>query len=146
MTKVTYDLGQLDASFLPSLRTTLLTALQTFVSGPKSIIIQLSLAVSGLALQFPAWQDTAVQDMVETFGKIPTTVPVMLEFLTVFPEEISTNSRIPLTVSTCRKYFESTVHQALQDEEFAEGTKKLLSDNAARVVSLLVMYLTATGM
>lgn len=45
--------------------------------------------------------------MVEKFGQNPATVPILLEFLTVFPEEISTNSRIPLTVSAYSQHPEA---------------------------------------
>lgn len=37
--------------------------------------------------------------MIETFGPIPATVPVLLQFLKVLPEELTGNSRIPVTVS-----------------------------------------------
>ena len=97
--KVVYDLSQLDPSFYPSLRDTLLTALESSNNSPKTIVTQLCLALSGLALQFPEWQDTAVQSMIDKLGQNPTTVSILLEFLTVLPEEIDSNSRIPVSVS-----------------------------------------------
>lgn len=100
--QVTYDLHQLDSSFLPSLRDTIVAALETFANGPKTIVVQLSLALSGLAIQFPAWQDVAVSTMIEGFGRNPTTVPVLLEFLTVLPEELNGNAKIPVNVSIQR--------------------------------------------
>lgn len=96
--QVTYDLHQVDPSHLLPLRDTLITALESYKSGPKTIITQLCLALSGFALQLPAWEN-ALQTMVETFGTNPATVPVLLQFLTVLPEEVSGNTRIPVTVS-----------------------------------------------
>lgn len=98
--KVTYDLHQLDPSFIPPLRDTLLTALESLTGSPKTITVQLSLALAGLALQFPDWQDSAVQSVIDRFGQNPATVPTLLEFLAVLPEEISGNSKIPVTVSS----------------------------------------------
>jgi len=37
--------------------------------------------------------------MINTFGANPTTVPVLMQFLTLLPEEVHTNSKIPITVS-----------------------------------------------
>ncbi|KAJ8591523.1 ARM repeat-containing protein [Rhizopogon salebrosus TDB-379] len=125
--KVTYDLHQVDPSNLLPLRDTLITALERYKSGPKTIITQLCLALSGLALQLPAWEN-ALQSMVETFGTNPATVPVLLQFLTVLPEEVSGNTRIPVT-----------------DEEYLERSEKLLSGNSEQVLQLLSMYLQATG-
>lgn len=96
--KVTYDLNQLDASFLPSLKDTILTALSRCVGGPKIIVVQLCLSLAGLALQFPSWQPTAVAEVIEKFGRVPASVPTLLQFLTVLPEEINGNSKIPVTV------------------------------------------------
>ena len=97
-TKVTYDLHQLDPSHIPSLRDTIVSALEQCSDGPKTIIVQLCLALSGLALQFPGWR-TPVQDMIDKFGQNPTYVPTLLEFLTVLPEEVNGNTKIPISVS-----------------------------------------------
>ena len=40
--------------------------------------------------------------MIETFGRNPASVPALLQFLTVLPEEINGNFRIPITVSLWR--------------------------------------------
>lgn len=102
ISKVTYDLHQLDPSFIPSLRDSLVSALGTLAGSPKTVVVQLSLALAGLALQFPDWQETAVQSMIDKFGQNPATVPTLLEFLTVLPEEITSNTKIPVTVSHLR--------------------------------------------
>ncbi|KAF9455127.1 ARM repeat-containing protein [Macrolepiota fuliginosa MF-IS2] len=126
-TKVTYDLDQVNSENRMALRDTLLAALQTYHTGPRTIIVQLCLAVAGLALQLPAWENP-VQTMIETFGKNPATVPVFLQFLTLLPEELNTNTRIPLT-----------------DEEYGERAPKLLTRNAHKVLDILSMYIQAQG-
>lgn len=82
-----------------ALRDTLLAALSLYHKGPRNIITQLCLAISGFALQVPTWTGT-VQHMIEQFGQNPATVPALLQFLTVLPEELNTNTRIPVTVCT----------------------------------------------
>ncbi len=82
---------------LLGLRDTLLTALQQYHAGPKNILVQLCLAISALAIQLPAWDDP-VGTMIDTFGTNPAAVPALLQFLTVLPEELTTNSKIPITV------------------------------------------------
>jgi transportin-3 len=83
---------------LPALRDTLLAALQRYHTGPRTIIVQLCLALAGIALQLPDWENP-VQQMIDTFGMNPATVPTLLHFLTILPEEVNGNTRIPLTVS-----------------------------------------------
>lgn len=95
--QVTFDLEQVDQANLIPLRDSLLAALQLYHKGPRNIITQLCLAISGFALQVPAWSG-AVQHMIESFGRNPATVPALLQFLTVLPEELNTNTRIPITV------------------------------------------------
>ena len=82
---------------LVRLRDTLLTAFEKYHIGPRTILVQLCLAISALALQMPAWEDP-VNTMLETFGRNPATVPALLQFLTVLPEEVTTNTKIPITV------------------------------------------------
>jgi hypothetical protein len=36
--------------------------------------------------------------MIAAFGQNPATVPALLQFLTLLPEELNTNTRIPITV------------------------------------------------
>lgn len=60
--------------------------------------MQLCLAIADLAVQLVDW-NTAVQDMVSKFGSRPETAGCLLEFLTVLPEELHGNTRLPLTVS-----------------------------------------------
>ncbi|KAH9846826.1 ARM repeat-containing protein [Lenzites betulinus] len=126
-TKVTYDLADMSSPDLLQLRETLLKALETYHAGPRNILVQLCLAISGLSLQLPAWDDP-VQDMIDAFGRNPATVPALLQFLTVLPEEVTTNTKIPIT-----------------DDEYKERAAKLLTANATKVTDLLAMYLQAPG-
>ena len=96
--QVTFDLNQVPAAHHLQLRDTLLTALRGCAQGPRTVITQLCLALAGLALQVPQWENV-VQSMYDMFGRDPATVPVLLEFLTVLPEELSGNSKIPVSVS-----------------------------------------------
>lgn len=95
---MTYDLTEMAPEDLISLRDTLLAAFQRYHAGPRTILVQLCLALSGLALQLPAWKDP-VQDMITNFGQNPVTVSALLQFLTILPEELTTNTKIPITVS-----------------------------------------------
>lgn len=96
--KVIFDLSQIPASQHIPLRDTLISAIQSISqSGPKNVVTHLCLALSGLALQAPFLD--IIDDMIKTFGQNPEGVNVLLEFLTVFPEELSENSRIPVSVS-----------------------------------------------
>ncbi|KIP12509.1 hypothetical protein PHLGIDRAFT_97884 [Phlebiopsis gigantea 11061_1 CR5-6] len=125
--KVTYDLHQIDGPNILALRDTLVSALKTYHTGPRSLLVQLCLALSGLALQTPAWKNP-VQDMIDSFGRTPNTVPVLLQFLTVLPEELTSNTRIPVT-----------------DEEYREREEVILTSNSDKIVDLLAMYLQAQG-
>ncbi|GBE77835.1 ARM repeat-containing protein [Sparassis latifolia] len=127
-TKVTYDLHDMTMpEDLFHFRDSLVMALERYHTGPRTIIVQLCLAVSGLALQLPAWEDP-VQNMIDKFGPNPATVPALLQFLTVLPEEITSNTKIPVT-----------------DEEYRERAAKILTANAVKIVNLLSMYMQATG-
>ena len=68
------------------------------------MVTQLCLALAGLALQVPQWKDV-VPTMHEMFGRDPASVFVLLEFLTVFPEELSGNSKIPVSVGFSFPFF-----------------------------------------
>ncbi|KAJ7038295.1 armadillo-type protein [Mycena alexandri] len=125
--KVTYDLNQVDPANLPSFRDTLVAALERHHAGPRTIIIQLCLAIAGLALQFPAWTN-AVQSMIDLFGRNPATVPTLLQFLTILPEELTNNHKIPIT-----------------DDEYSERAASLLTANSKQVLELLSLYIQASG-
>lgn len=128
--KITFDLEQVPSEQRISLRDTLLTALSAYASGPRVIQTQLSLALSGLALQLDESEwPTVVPGMIERFGSSPETVPVLLEFLTVLPEEVITNHRIPID----NDFYNARCHF-------------LLSAAAPEVLKLLSMYVQASGL
>ncbi|TKY86824.1 hypothetical protein EX895_004465 [Sporisorium graminicola] len=129
-TKITFDLEQVPRQQRVALRDTLLTALSAYASGPRVIQTQLSLALSGLALQLDESEwPTVVPGMIERLGASPETVPVLLEFLTVLPEEVITNHRIPVS----NDFYNARCHF-------------LLSAAAPEILKLLSMYVQATGL
>ncbi len=129
-TKIIFDLEQVPPPQRIALRDTLLTALSAYASGPRVIQTQLSLALSGLALQLDESQwPTVVPGMIERFGASPETVPVLLEFLTVLPEEVITNHRIPVD----NDFYNTRCHF-------------LLSAAAPEILKLLSMYVQPSGL
>jgi transportin-3 len=102
--QVTYDLTQVDPALLFPLRDTIIAALEHFKDGPRAIILQLCLALAGLALQLPTWTN-AVEGLIDSYGQNPSMVPVLLQFLTVLPEELYSNTKIPVTVGWTRRNF-----------------------------------------
>ncbi|KAF8507015.1 ARM repeat-containing protein [Russula emetica] len=126
-TKVTYDLAQVDPAQLFPLRDIILAALEHFKEGPRAIILQLCLALSGLALQLPTWTN-AVEGLIDSYGQNPSMVPVLLQFLTVLPEELYSNTKIPVT-----------------DHEYADRSAQLLGSCSKQVLEVLSLYLQAPG-
>ncbi|KAI8376491.1 armadillo-type protein [Radiomyces spectabilis] len=121
--KITYDLCELDAAARNSLRASLLQLLWLSTSGPKALMIQLCLAVADLAIQLVDWK-TPIQDIFGKFGETVETAPCVLEFLKVLPEEMSGNSRLPLS-----------------DKEFKDRSVTLIENNAVEVLKLLLIYM-----
>ncbi|CAO1619937.1 unnamed protein product [Parajaminaea phylloscopi] len=128
-TKTTHDLDQVPASARQSLRDTLLTALAAYSSGPRVIQTQLCLTLSGLALQMTdaEWPDV-VKDLTSRFGNDPASVGILLEFLTVLPEEVTSNHRIPV-----------------DNDHYNARIRSLLTSNADEILRLLTMYIQASG-
>lgn len=141
---MTYDLHQVDQANLLPLRDTLLTALREYHSGPRTIVVQLSLAIAGLALQLPAWENV-VQSMIDSFGRDPATVPTLLEFLTILPEEVNSNTRIPISVGLIRSGAYLSISLFYQDGDFRKRSAVLLTANSKQVLELLSMYMQASG-
>lgn len=50
-------------------------------------------------MQMHEWAPTAVQQLIEMLGQVPTSVPGLLQFLAVLPDDVNTNTRIPISVS-----------------------------------------------
>lgn len=96
--QIIYDLDQLPSDHRIPLRDTIIAALKNAsISGTKVIITQLALALVDLLLQLPEWTN-GLQDMIDQFGKAPETVPALLDFLKLLPQEAMSNVRIRITV------------------------------------------------
>lgn len=94
---MTFDLQQVEQSQRSALRDSLIAALQQFATGPRTVLIQICLSLAGLAVQMSDWADP-VGEMIRNFGQSPQLVPALLEFLTILPEEVTGNTRIPISV------------------------------------------------
>ncbi|RUP43526.1 armadillo-type protein [Jimgerdemannia flammicorona] len=125
--QITYDLAELDSSARASLRDSLLDLLHQFRAGPRMITTQLCLSLAGLALQMREWKGV-VQQFIKLYGGSVETAPCLLEFLTVLPEEVNHNHRIPIS-----------------DEEYKERATELLSENSEEVLKLLLVYMQGAG-
>lgn len=86
---------------------------------------QLVIALSNLALQYLQWK-TVIPDMVNSLGSNQETIPALLEFLKVLPEELATSRKLPIT-----------------DEEYNVRTHELLVQNAERVLDLLLEFVNS---
>jgi transportin-3 len=71
--------------------------LATFHAGPKPIRLQLCVCLANLAIQMTEWKDV-LTDVVNTLGSDPATLPCVLDFLRVLPEEVTHGRKIALTV------------------------------------------------
>ena len=127
--QITFDLQQLPLEAQLALRDTLLEALALYAQGPRVVQTQLCLSLAALALQIPEshWGNV-VPGMIERFGGRPDTVNVLLEFLSVLPEEVAANHRIPVSNAT-----------------YHERMPQLLTQQASMVLEVLSMYIQADG-
>lgn len=100
---------------------------QVIVSNRASRLIttQLCVALANLALQFISWKNV-LGELVDALGSTPETVPSLMEFLKVLPEEASSSRKLPIS-----------------DEEYHERTNELLVQNAERVLELLLSYVNS---
>lgn len=71
--------------------------LATFHAGPKPIRLQLCVCLANLAIQMTEWKDV-LTDVVSALGTDPATLPCVLDFLRVLPEEVTHGRKIALTV------------------------------------------------
>lgn len=117
--KATYDLLQLPGPALLQLRESLLELLSVYATKDKVIRVQLSLCLCQIALQDLEWS-TAVNDITSRLTTSTESVPAILEFLKILPEELTLSNKTPLT-----------------DEQFNSRTKQLITDNVSNVLGLL---------
>lgn len=71
--------------------------LAIFHAGPKPIRLQLCVCLANLAIQMTEWKDV-LKDIVNSLGSDPATLPCVLDFLRVLPEEVTHGRKIALTV------------------------------------------------
>jgi transportin-3 len=95
--QIVYDLHQIPRASLPDLRQSIMTNLVTFRNGPKPIRLQLCVCLANLAIQWIEWKDV-LPLVVTTLGTDPATLPCVLDFLRVLPEEVTHGRKINLTV------------------------------------------------
>mmetsp|Transcript_18678 Transcript_18678/g.44474 ORF Transcript_18678/g.44474 Transcript_18678/m.44474 type:complete len:947 (-) Transcript_18678:116-2956(-) len=81
------DLSQLDSAGRDSLAGSLMAHIHKFRNGPMVVRTQLCLTFSAYAAQFDRTQNNIVQDVCNSLGASPDTVPVLLELLTLLGEE-----------------------------------------------------------
>ena len=96
-TQITYDVNQIPAEALPSLRNQVLALLKSFATGPRPIRIQLCVCLAILAIQMTEWKDV-VPTIVSTLGDNADSHACILDFLKVLPEEVTGGRKINLTV------------------------------------------------
>ncbi|KAF2877357.1 armadillo-type protein [Massariosphaeria phaeospora] len=120
--KIVYDLHQVPRDSLPNLRDSIMRNLATFHAGPKPIRLQLCVCLANLAIQMTEWKDV-LSSIVSTLGSDPSTLPCVLDFLRVLPEEVTHGRKINLTES-----------------ELAARTHELIEENAQQALTLLVQY------
>lgn len=122
--KISYDLHQVPIEARLGLKNSIINLIKmNSVHRSTVISVQMSAALADLALQLLQWKDV-MAEMVSEFGSSAATMPCLLEFLKVLPEELSDPKRSLLT-----------------DEEFRERADELLTSNAKQVIELLVNYL-----
>ena len=95
--QIIYDFHQLPSESHPPLRDSLLGLLSTFRAGPKPIRTQLCVCLANLAIQMIQWKDV-IPDVLAALGTDPRSIPSVLEFLHVLPEEVTEGRKINLTV------------------------------------------------
>ncbi|KAJ3325591.1 Nuclear import receptor [Boothiomyces sp. JEL0866] len=111
--KIEYDIHELNET---QKRDSLVEALIVFT--PKNIRTHLCVALADLAIQVPQWQNP-VADMISKFNQ-SSNVTILLQFLSILPEELSFNSKINL-----------------ESSEYQERKQRLLEANSTTVLEIL---------
>ncbi|KAF1939953.1 karyopherin [Clathrospora elynae] len=124
--KIVYDLHQVPRDQLPELRASIMRNLAIFHAGPKPIRLQLCVCLANLAIQMTEWKDV-LKDVVTALGAEPATLPCVLDFLRVLPEEVMHGRKI-----------------ALSEHELTMRTAELIEENAQQALDLLIRYATSS--
>lgn len=118
--KIHYDLSQVPESSIADLKDSVISLMATFsLRAQRVVLIQLSIALAQLALQYLNWNDP-VGEVITKLSQSEELVPCLLQFLKVLPEELS----------GVNKTF-------LSDEEFNKRTSELINFNVEKVLLLL---------
>ncbi|KAF2124982.1 ARM repeat-containing protein [Dothidotthia symphoricarpi CBS 119687] len=124
--KIVYDLHQVPRAQFPELRASIMRNLATFHAGPKPIRTMLCVCLANLAIQMTEWKDV-LPDVVNALGTDPATLPCVLDFLHVLPEEVMHGRKIALT-----------------EHELTMRTAELIEENAQQTLDLLIRYATSS--
>ncbi|PVU85600.1 hypothetical protein BB559_006925 [Furculomyces boomerangus] len=127
-TKIISDFKELDVNSALSLKDSLIQHLLFARNGSPVLRKQLCLSIADLALQLVHWQDP-VKEMIERFTGDTSSVFVLLEFLSILPEEVDNNDRILIERSV-----------------YSKRANELLSMKAQDVIQLLVNCLQSPGL
>jgi transportin-3 len=95
--QLSYDFHQLPEDSLPSLRDSLIQLFIASADGPKPVMVQISLALASLALQFTSWKPV-LEDLTAACSQSKTSFVCLLQFLSILPEEVSETKRVSLSV------------------------------------------------
>lgn len=75
----------------------MLSLVFTYRSGAKPIRTMLCVCLANLAVQMTEWK-AVLQTVVSTLGDDPQSVPCVLDFLRILPEEVTEGRKINLSV------------------------------------------------
>nr|XP_033815477.1 transportin-3 isoform X2 [Geotrypetes seraphini] len=89
--KIQTSFYELPADSHISLRDSLLSHIQNLKDLSPVIVTQLALAIADLALQMASWKG-CVQTLIEKYSNETSSLPFLLEILTVLPEEVHSRS------------------------------------------------------
>lgn len=117
--KTTYDLLQLPPDSYAQLKHSVLQLLTQCAPAQRLIRTQLSLALCQLALQYLGW-DNAMAEITAALSASAASLPALLEFLKILPEELTQSNKTALT-----------------DDEFNHRTQVLIGHNVDQVLALL---------
>lgn len=118
--KTTYDLNQIPEANLGQLKDSVIELITKFSDHAGRIIrTQLCISLSQLALQYLTWKD-AMSEIISKLSADQSTIPCLLDFLKIMPEELSDVKKTSLT-----------------DEEFNMRTQELITSNVEQVLLIL---------
>lgn len=118
--KICYDLHQINEEDCYELKKNVVELLCKFHSqGMKLIRTQLCIALSQLSLQFLKWSGSTME-IIDILTRENKYIFCLLDFLKIFPEELSDSKKFILT-----------------DEEFNKRTQELITNNVENVLFVL---------